>query len=263
MPSVVGIQVDSATQTLEGAGFDVNIDTVVNNAATDTVLEQDPTAGSKATKGSTVTLTVSSGPGTAPVPQVKGLSVPEATKLIQKAGFDVQLKQKFSKSVAKGDAAGTDPGAGAQVRRGTTVTLFVSKGANQVAVPSVVGLTRESARATIRDAGLQPEIAERDDPAPAGQVLEQDPPAGTMVDKKSPVRITLSTGHFQIQDVRGLTRTKATKVLRKQGLSVQVVQQPTTNPSKNDIVLSQDPPNGSTVSRGDVVTITIGVFSGP
>jgi serine/threonine-protein kinase len=186
--------------------------------------------------------------------------VPQATKKLKDAGFEVKTKNRFSRDVPKGAAAGTDPEAGVQVRRGTTVTLFVSKGTNQVKVPSVVGLSRNSARQTLKDAGLIPEIAERDDPAQAGQVLEQDPGAGTLVDKKSTVTITISTGHFQVKDVVGLTQSKATKTLRNQGLSVSVVQQPTNKQSQDGKVISQDPPDGATVRKGDVVTITVGVF---
>jgi serine/threonine-protein kinase len=262
VPNVTGTKLGTATQVLEHAGFDVNIETVANDADPDTVLEQDPTPGSKADKGGTVTLTVSSGPGTAPIPEVKGLSERDAVKKLQKAGFQVTSEQRFSSTIPAGDAIGTEPGAKVQTKRGTEVTLFVSKGADVVTVPDVTGLTRASARTSIQDAGLHVEIAEQDDQAPAGEVLSQTPPGGSVVDRGSSVTITVSTGRFQVKNVVGMTQSKATNTLKNQGLSVRVQEQPTTNEKDDGIVLDQAPSAGTTAHKGEVVTITVGVFQG-
>ena len=209
VPSVTGQQAQTATQILETAGFQVQTATVQRDAPVNTVIEQDPLGGEKATKGATILLSVSGGPGIAAVPPVIGLSAKDATLKLQRAGFQAVAKQTFSKDVAAGQVIGTDPTAGVQLSRGLPVTLLISKGANQVAVPDVVGLTRDSARASLRDAKLVPEIAERDDPAPAGEVVEEAPVAGSMADKGAIVRIVVSTGHFQLPNVVGMTEQQA------------------------------------------------------
>jgi beta-lactam-binding protein with PASTA domain len=260
VPSVTGQQVQTATQILATAGFQVQTTTVQRQAPVNTVIEQDPLGGEKADKGATVTLSVSAGPGVATVPTVAGLSAKKATLKLEGLGFQVTPKQVFSKDFPAGAVVGTDPKEGVQLSRGLPVTLLISKGADQVSVPDVVGLTRDSARASLQDAKLVPEIAERDDPAPTGQVVEQDPAAGSLADKGSTVRIIVSTGHFAIPNVVGMTEQQARRALQKLKLVVQVERQQTDRIDRDGKVVSQAPPPGSGATRGDVVTITVAKF---
>lgn len=84
------------------------------------VLEIDPGAGTMVARDSTVTLVVSSGPPTIPVPDVRGLSAVEAAKRLEGAGLVVSSTQG---SPAK-PVTGTNPAAGTQVRRGSSVVII-------------------------------------------------------------------------------------------------------------------------------------------
>ena len=85
------------------------------------------------------------------------------------------------------------PAQGTSVRRGSTVTLVVSKGKEKVAVPAVAGKQRDEAEQLLRDAGLQPSVTEReDDEADPGTVLEQDPEAGANAPKGSTVTLVVA-----------------------------------------------------------------------
>ncbi|MDX6652124.1 MAG: eukaryotic-like serine/threonine-protein kinase [Solirubrobacterales bacterium] len=261
VPNVYGRQVAEATQILEAKGFDVSVQMVQRDAPVDTVIETDPPALTKVKKGSTVTLSVSAGPGLALVPKVDGLNERPALKALMKAGFEVKSVERFSRTIPAGEAIGTSPGPGVKVSRGSVVTLFVSKGTDQIAVPDVVGLTRGSALAELRDAGFAPAIDERDDPAPAGEVISQSPIGGALADKRSSVTIVVSTGRFAIKNVVGLGEARAVKTLRNQGLSVRTEHQATSNASEDGRVLDQTPSGGSTARRGEIVTITVGNYS--
>ena len=66
------------------------------------------------------------------------------------------------------------------MRKGSTVTLIVSRGKEKVAVPDVEGKTRDEAERLLRAADLESAVTEREDEdAEPGTVLEQDPAAGT------------------------------------------------------------------------------------
>ena len=82
------------------------IKAVPSAAPRDQVVEQDPIptdrGGGKVEEGSTVTLSVSSGPAIRAVPSVVGLSEAEATKRLENSGFKVTTMQEFSKSVPGG-----------------------------------------------------------------------------------------------------------------------------------------------------------------
>jgi serine/threonine-protein kinase len=106
VPDVIGQNVDQATRVLGSKGFDVAIKAVPSAAPRNQVVEQDPIptdrGGGKAEKGSTVTLSVSSGPAIVAVPDVSNLSQADATKRLQNAGFKVNVQQRYSNSVPKG-----------------------------------------------------------------------------------------------------------------------------------------------------------------
>ena len=107
------------------------------------MVEQDPIptdrGGGKAEEGSTVTLSVSSGPAIVSVPTVVNLSEAEARKRLENVGFQVNTQEEFSKSVHRGLVIGTSPPAGTQLSTAQAVTLLISRGANTVTVPNVVG----------------------------------------------------------------------------------------------------------------------------
>src|SRR5262249_9509172 len=114
VPSVSGQTIDQALQQLQGAGFDVGLTGQQNDAPPATVRSQSPASGSSADEGSTVTLTVSTGPGQAPVPSVVGRSQDDATAALQQAGFVPDVAD-HSSSAPAGQVFEQSPAAGAQV----------------------------------------------------------------------------------------------------------------------------------------------------
>jgi eukaryotic-like serine/threonine-protein kinase len=260
VPDVIGNPVAAATQVLETRGFDVDIQTRVNNALADTVLEQDPPAGNEAEKGSTVVLTVSSGPGTIDVPPVADLEERVAVEKLESSGFEVEVSNRFDEQVEAGAAIGTEPGAGVEVKRGLTVTLLISKGPERVEVPDLVGATVEVAQAELRAADLVPDIEQRDDDAPEGQVVAQAPAGGRMVKPSSSVTIFVSSGEgsIEVRDVVGRNVGSAANILRGQGLGVSRRSQDVSSQSQDGKVISQSPPGGSQARQGDTVTLTVG-----
>jgi beta-lactam-binding protein with PASTA domain/predicted Ser/Thr protein kinase len=258
VPSVIGQSVAPATEVLEAHGFDVDTTLRTNQAARDTVLEQDPPAGEKADEGSTVILTVSSGPGIVQVPDVQGLSEQDATAKLQDAGFEVDPEFQFSDDVPKDRAIGTDPGVGTEIATGTTVKLLISKGSNLVEVPTLTGLTTEEALSRLDAAELGSSVVEREGDAPAGEVVSQSPPAGKQVKRNSNVTIFVSSGAVSIPDVVGSTQSSATRTLKKAGFTVVVQESETSSPDQVGRVIQQFPPGGSRGQRGDTVTITVG-----
>jgi eukaryotic-like serine/threonine-protein kinase len=263
VPNVIGRKSAAATRILQDKGFEVNTRFVKNRAPFDTVTEQDPTPGTNATKHSTVTLTISSGPGTVAVPPVAGLSVAQAKKRLKEAGFRVSVLERFSDSVPEGAVIGTDPDTGIDVKQGSTVKLLVSKGPNLVSVPPVIGLDRAAAENAITNAGLTAQIEQRDDQAPKNQVIDQSPDSGTPLRLGSTVTIVVSTGKVKVNvpDVRGRTESTARSILQGAGLKVSTNQEPVTDQADDGKVVDQSPQGGSQVDKGSTVTIFVGKFA--
>jgi beta-lactam-binding protein with PASTA domain len=265
IPDVIGQEVGAATQILQTKGFNVTIKPVPSGVPRDQVVEQDPIptdrGGGKADEGSTVTLSVSSGPAVVSVPEVANLSEPDATKRLEGAGFKVSPSFRFSDSVPRGRAVGTEPAAGTQLSTQQPVILLISKGSNTVAVPNVVGLDDQSALTTLQNAGLAGVEVQRDSSEPAGKVIAQSPGPSKRVNRGSQVTIFASTGAVSVPNVVGQSQQSAVTAIKRAGFVAAVTQQQTSDPAQVGRVISEFPPGGSRGQRGDTVTIAVGTSS--
>jgi eukaryotic-like serine/threonine-protein kinase len=262
VPKVVGLHATTAQTVLERAGFETNIQRFVNPAPPDEVFGQDPGAGEKADRGATVIIRVSEGPPQKVVPDVIGDSEKDAKKGLREAGFDVKTEDEFSESVPEGSVIRTIPGAGEKADAGAEITIVLSKGTQAVAVPDVVGQSRNSATSSLQSDGFEVDVTEQQSSdADPGNVLSQNPTAGTSAGKGSTVTITVAKAppQAEVPDVTGQRRGPATSELRDKGFKVAVEEQPIEDEAQDGTVISQDPGSGK-ADQGATVTITIGRF---
>jgi serine/threonine-protein kinase len=278
VPDVTGNQLGVAIELLHQDGFTVGPPKFVERqAARNTVLEQDPAASPPGRQASEdcallsffcskpeVTLTVSGGPGKAKVPPTAGLERGEAVERLREAGFQPQLRTVHSGEVEEGVVIHSEPSAGTVATRGTSVTLYVSRGPRRVKVPVLVGSQRSVAVQEIRGLGLSPDVAEEESRSPAGQVIGQSPSAGAVVDPGSIVSITVSEGEArsQVPNVIGKLRGEAVAALRAAKLEPNVQERETEVPSQIGRVTDQFPPPGSELEPGSAVTIVVGKRAG-
>jgi serine/threonine-protein kinase len=267
VPNVVEKRTENATKTLQQEGFEVNVVPVQSDTVEeDRVVAQDPAAGTDAEVGSEVTITISSGPGEALVPLVQGLPADEAADRMREAGFRTERRDEFSDTVRRNRVIETSPAEGDSVRKGSTVTLVVSRGREKTAVPEVVGQPQDQAEATLRAAGFEVGTSEREDAEAApGTVLEQDPPGGSQAADGARVTLTIATAPAEVAvpDVAGQEEDAARRALEDAGFDVQVVDEPVESPDEDGLVTAQDPGAGETLAPGSEVTISVGRFELP
>ncbi|HZO36853.1 MAG TPA: Stk1 family PASTA domain-containing Ser/Thr kinase [Solirubrobacteraceae bacterium] len=256
-----------ASTRLHSDGLEVTQQSVTSSRLQGTVVGQDPAPGAEVDEGSTVTLTVSSGPGEAQVPDVNDLGRNAARKVMSKAGFEVRPdKLEPSETVVKNHVIRTNPPAFSQLDIGSNVQLVVSSGPPPVEVPPVTDQTVDDATATLRDAGFKVSVVNKEtEDADPGTVLEQAPSTG-QAPKGSTVTLTVASAPktVTIPDVTGETEADAAAALAVAGLKYKTVDSPLTSEDGDGTVITQDPPGGpdATAKRGTTVTITIGRFSG-
>ena len=262
VPRVTGKQLVEARALMERAGFEVQTERVQSRQPFDQVVDQDPNGGEEADKGSTVTLEVSGGPGDVLVPPVERLSEVQAVRELHKAGLEVTTDPEFSDKVKKDFAIRTVPPEGTEVTKGTRVRLLVSQGPEQVTVPDVTGLTRASAEARLRDEGLEVSAQEQESDVAEGDVISQNPTAGTRVSRGATVTIVVSTGKPQVDvpDVVGMSEERATSRLSGVGLSPVRQERTVTDPAQDGVVIEQRPGAGTQVDEGREVVIVVGVL---
>jgi len=206
------------------------------------------------------------GPGAfTTTPQVAGSTPAQARTSLARAGFAVDERQEFSDTVAEGTVIGTDPAAGRSVRKQGTITLLVSRGVQQFAVPDVAGRPQAEAEKAVTDAGLVVgDVSEAfDEQVPQGSVVTSTPAAGVLAKHDSAVALVVSKGRepIQVPGVVGSSLDDARAAITARGL---VVGDPTTATSETvpaGDVIAQTPGGGGTLFRGDAVQLT--VSSGP
>jgi serine/threonine-protein kinase len=267
VPDVVGSRSAIASQRLQNAGFEVNIETVVSDEVpSDRVATQRPQPGEEISEGSTVTIIVSSGPGQATVPGVLGRRRAVAERMMREAGFDTDVRRESSDSVPADRVISTSPPENSQLEKGRTVVLVVSSGPEQVEVPDVVGDREDAARSTLEGAGLRAEVTEEEstDQEP-GTVLRQQPGAGERVDEGSAVGIVVAKAppEAEVPDVIDQEQEAASQALRDAGFRVRVRREPVDTLDQDGIVIDQDPPGGDRIRENSRVTLVVGRFDPP
>lgn len=196
VPRVIGMTIEKAREALVQLELKPDEPEQVRHptAAPGTVVWQDPPAGVVVPQGTSVQLSVSVGPQRVPVPDVAGYDAPVARLLVESAGLRVGGVDSTQTSSPRGVTVNTRPPAGTPLVPGGRVTLVVSVGAPTIAVPSLMGLTREEARVVLEQAGLtlgtyfhRTASAMRPE-----TVIEQRPAAGTLSAPGTTVNVVLA-----------------------------------------------------------------------
>jgi serine/threonine-protein kinase len=122
LPNFVGAQVAAAQIQAAQGGYQLNqVADTKSNQPQGTITGQSPAAGSPITSGEVVTVNVSQGPPQVEVPDVQGMTVDQATSVLQAAGFQVQVVQGFGNKVSSYSPTGQAPS-------GSTISLIVGFG---------------------------------------------------------------------------------------------------------------------------------------
>ena len=163
VPSVVGKDENAAKSAITAAGLTVG---TVSEASSDTVesglvISQSPSANSETESNGKVNIVLSSGPNKKKVTDVIGHESSRAQSELAGDGFKVEVKETYSDDMRAGLVVSTSPDRGTYVQPGSTVTITVSKGREQVTIPSVsVGMTYEEAVEALNDAGFKGTVKE-------------------------------------------------------------------------------------------------------
>jgi serine/threonine-protein kinase len=220
VPPVVGLTEELATEQLEKLGFEVRVERGASAEEKEgNVYDQDPDDGTRLAKGETVTILVSTGFPQTEVPAVVGLTYSAAVDALAEAGLKAKRVEVFSGRPV-GEVVRQDPKAGEQVREDSVVTLRVSKGTENVAVPDVLLQDQASAEAELRAAGFEVSVSNApSDTVEEGLVSDQNPDPGAEEAKGSTVAIVISTGpsSVTVPNVRGQDRESAEAQLTSRG----------------------------------------------
>ncbi|WP_067696664.1 Stk1 family PASTA domain-containing Ser/Thr kinase [Nocardia jejuensis] len=196
VPRLAGLTQQQAEQQLNSQGLRLNPDVKREASSTedkDKVTNQIPGEAQKVDAGGQVSITLGSGPEKVSVPDVVGQSIDVAKPNLEvSAGFTVTVEEVPSSQPA-GTVISTSPAARTQADKGSTVVVKVSSG-DQIAMPSVIGLTPAQAADLLRQRGWNGQISQNTqstlNAGDVGRILAQQPSAGSSLSKTQTVTIT-------------------------------------------------------------------------
>jgi beta-lactam-binding protein with PASTA domain len=228
------------------------------------VISQFPGAGTSVVLGTSVNLTLSLGQHLVAVPNIVGMIQQTAMGTIMyTAGLTVgTVTQGNSDTIPELKVCNQSPAAGTLVALKTPVNFVISIGPVKVAVPNIVGMTQQTANGTITyTAGLTIGTVTQaySSTVAYGNVISQDPPAGTMVLLKTPVSYVVSIGPpiTNVPNVVGMTQANAQSAIKSAHLVVGTITQAYSNTVPEGSVISQSPGAGATVVQGTSVNLTV------
>jgi serine/threonine-protein kinase len=260
VPSLAGLTVKEATSELADLGLDLKVEReeFSEDIPENRVIKSSPAGGGRISPDGTVEVTISKGKERYIVPTLQGLKIEIAEGLISDNNLVVgEIIEEFSSEFPKGFIMRSSPAAGERIKRDSQVTLYLSKGVEQVGVSSYQGKSGEQALNELTEAGFEVEtkyVFSED--LPIGAVVSQIPSGGD-IDKGSVITLTVSKGSqfVFIPNVFSLSEAKAIDTLKD--LDLKVVVKKVGN-KKTKVVTNISPKVGDKVKRGSTVTITVG-----
>ncbi len=257
VPNLQGLQRLTAADRAARSGVAIDIRTTSSAEPAGIVVGQSPAAGSWASRGSAVTLVVSSGPRPVPIAQYGGKGAAEVKLLLADAGFVVGPDVvQHDETVAPNGVIGTDPAAGTPVAPGSIVKVVISDGPAPRTVPTITGpISYDAAAAAISAVQLKPvQSTDYSDTVPVGQFIRTSPPGGTPVPRDSTVTVIFSKGpqFITVPDVTNQPVENGAGLINSLGLVADIQG---FQPGKK--IKAQSVPPGTQVRLSTHITLTL------
>ena len=197
---------------------------------------------------------------TVKVPDVMGLDIDEAVRVLKQAGLTETHKAMPNDQVERNQVYVQNPGAETTIRKGDAVILVISSGPVPFEMPDVIGMTADEATNLLtakkmnitRDRAASTEVQK-------GRVMNQVPAAGDMVTRDDPVTLIISGGSTVVPALTGHTLQEAEEMLTKQNLTLvaSMKYEDTDQAGKHGLVSASSPEADNRVAEDTPVQLTI------
>jgi eukaryotic-like serine/threonine-protein kinase len=198
------------------------------------------------------------------VPALEGKEVVYALELLSDLGLDIKVKgSQFSDSIPRHHIIFQEPEAGSEIKKGRDVRLVISRGARQVVIPNLAGLSAAQARILLEDNGLHQGklsyVYRRK--RPREEVLAQYPASGASGLRGNAVDLLVSEGsapaYIQMMNLGGMDLGQAVSIIEKQNLAVGAMKSVRNFGVANDTVMDHTPEAGYPVLLGASVDLVV------
>lgn len=200
VPDLLGKDVVSVIEIVNQAGLQLKVDRrePSQTIPKDSIISQDPAAGTGIKKGRFLRITVSLGPSELFAPKVIGEQYRKADILLRQAGFaEPVIAKTWSDTVDRDVVISQDPPAGSPLEKGGKVAVLVSLGKKSrvYVTPKLVGRKAEEAVRIVDRMGIQFHLLSRatGTRAAGGRIVTgQKPASGSPLFADAVVELTVS-----------------------------------------------------------------------
>ncbi|WP_462332882.1 Stk1 family PASTA domain-containing Ser/Thr kinase [Schwartzia sp. (in: firmicutes)] len=194
------------------------------------------------------------------VPDVTGRPVALAKQLLEAQNLRVNIAETYDANVPAGQVAKQSPEAGAVVKEQRVITIYVSKGGEELTMPDLKGLSKSAVEEKLRKMGLTlGSVYMKESDKDVGTVLDQDPQPGSKINKGKTVDLTVSKGKkvqmIKVPDFTGGTIDSAKSSLKSLGLKVGSITKQDSRQAPGTII-SQSP-SGTSVEEGTSIDFVV------
>ena len=192
------------------------------------------------------------------MPNIAGMDYAEAKGLLNKNGLRViRENDQYSMTVPKGEVIAQSTSAGKRLMTGDIVYVSISMGVEQTNVPNVQYLERQNAISALQSAKLNYTVKEEEsDTVREGLVIQQSVEAGSIVDVKTNVIITVSLGkRADMPSLVGTTLNKARSEMAALGFENVTYTGKYDAYTAENVIMTQSVPAGRRINVEEYIEI--------
>ena len=197
MIDLKGMDVEKARKELSDLGLGIRVKEMKedDNFKENQVISQSVEEGDMVDKNTTIDVVVCSGEKGVEIDDVSGKKEAEAKSILEAKKFKTTVEYQYSDTIETGNVISTNPVAGSLGKKDDMVKIFVSRGKEDVAVPSVVGQTKETAESKLKAAGFNvSSTTQNSDTIEAGKVISQSIDGGKKAAPDTTIALVISAG---------------------------------------------------------------------
>lgn len=265
MPSLVGKSQTEAIDLLTKAGLGYKIEQQADNEISEgTVISASEESGAVLKKHTQITIVVSSGKDTVPIPKnIIGKTEKAARKALDAVELRVTAEYADCEDVEAGYVFDCSPGVDEEVKKGTYVTIYVSTGSNEVEVPvpNLLENTLAKAESMLKDANLKSEISYEYSDREEGIVIDQSVDPGVKVKEGTVIKIVVSNGpekiYTTVPSVLNMTESEADSVLAESKLKLGNIREEYDDYVEAGKIISQSIEKDTRVEENTTIDVVI------
>lgn len=196
------------------------------------------------------------------IPDVSDMTVAQAEKALMDSGFEVKTKTKeeFDDKIEEGKVIGTEPQGNRMAKKGTEITLIISKGTDLITLEDYVGQTATAVQKSLESKGLVVSIETKKvsdmESAKEGIVIEQEPAKGEKLEKGDILTLYIAEIYTVYPDFTKMTVADAQEFCDQHGINLTLTYEE-TNSVEEGTIIKQNRTAGVEVFTGANLTLTV------